>query len=191
MKVELAVLTPGRWAGKAIEVPRFPFVIGRDPACHLRPSSPKVGPRECALFLRADKVIVRELEVSAGTLLNGHQIHGEEELHADDRLEVGPLAFGVRIEDDAAADPAAAAIAPVDEESAAAFLLEQPEGDAFGMSAGGSTADTVPQTLAPGVDTLPVAPRERKTAKLRPAEPDMADTAAAAREILARRKKVR
>jgi len=189
MKVELAVLT-GRWAGKAIQVPRFPFVIGRDPACHLRASSPKVGPRQCALVVCADKVLVRELEASAGTFLNGRQIQGEQELHADDRLEVGPLAFGVRIEEDPTQDQVATPTEPaaeaVDEESAAAFLLEPIAADTLVMSAGNSAADTVAEKPAPRPEMLPRGRRERKVDEPESSEPSLPDTAAAARAILAK-----
>src|SRR5262249_28454254 len=128
MKVQLTVLTAGPRAGTTIGVTHFPFLIGRDPTCQLRPNSPAVAPRQCALVERSDKVFVRGFGIAAGTRLNGHKLDNEEELHSGDQFEVGPLVFGVNIEDTSAAqwptEPPSSVAGNLDEDSIAAWLLE-------------------------------------------------------------------
>ena len=63
MKLSLVVLTPGKQEGKALEVKLAQFVIGRDPQCHLRPASPMISKRHCALIQRDNKVFLRDFDV--------------------------------------------------------------------------------------------------------------------------------
>jgi predicted component of type VI protein secretion system len=187
MKVRLAVLTPGRWAGQAIPVPRSPFLIGRDPRCHLRPNSPAVGSRHCALVVRTGKVFVRELRGPGGTRINGCEVHGEQELHADDRLEVGPLAFGVQIEEDRATSRPLPRTVVGDEETAAAWLLACPDGEVVAPD-GAQQAGPVPESLDPRA-LQPPGPAEVTPGPRPPARADAPDTAAAARALLLKHKR--
>src|SRR5437764_7404431 len=102
MKFSLLVMTPGKQEGKAIEVKLSQFLIGRDPQCHLRPASPMISKRHCALIQREGKVFVRDFDSTNGTLVNDQPVKGEIELHHDDQLKVGPLLFAVRLEASAA-----------------------------------------------------------------------------------------
>lgn len=98
MKLSLVVLTPGKTEGKILHIPLAQFVIGRDPQCHLRPASPSISKRHCALIQRDGKAFVRDFDSTNGTLVNEQQIKGEVELHNGDSLKVGPLSFEVKIE---------------------------------------------------------------------------------------------
>jgi predicted component of type VI protein secretion system len=98
MKLSLAVQTPGHNQGKVLEIKLSQFVIGRDPQCHLRPSSLKISKRHCVVLQRDNKVFVRDLESINGTFVNDAQVKGEVELHDGDRLKMGPLLFEVKIE---------------------------------------------------------------------------------------------
>src|SRR5262245_49424762 len=77
MKVSLKVVAPTKWAGKVIPVVGERFLIGRNPACQLRPRSTHIADRHCALLVRAGKAFVRDLDSHGGTALNGRQIKGE------------------------------------------------------------------------------------------------------------------
>ena len=99
MKLSLVVQTPGHNQGKVLEIKLSPFVVGRDPQCHLRPASSRIGKRHCAVLQRDNKVFVRDFESINGTFVNGEQVKGEVELHDGDRLKMGPLLFEVKIED--------------------------------------------------------------------------------------------
>jgi pSer/pThr/pTyr-binding forkhead associated (FHA) protein len=98
MDFSLWVLTPGPRRGKSISVRSSPFVIGRDPFCHLRPASVLVRDRHCALGRRGERAFVRTLGTGGGLFVNGQPVRGEVELHDGDRLTVGPLLFAVRLE---------------------------------------------------------------------------------------------
>ncbi|HEV3258030.1 MAG TPA: FHA domain-containing protein [Gemmataceae bacterium] len=98
MRVNFVVLAPGGDAGRVIPVSASPFVIGRDPACHLRPVNQAVSNRHCALTALDDRVYVSDLRSTNGTFVNGTRVGGEFELRDHDRLQVGPVAFLVRLE---------------------------------------------------------------------------------------------
>src|SRR5262244_2039484 len=98
MKLSLLVLTAGKQEGKTIEIKLPQFLVGRDPQCHLRPASPAISKRHCALIQRDGKVFLHDFDSTNGTFLNDQPIKGEVEVHHDDRLRVGTLLFIVQIE---------------------------------------------------------------------------------------------
>lgn len=98
MKLSLVVLTPGANQGKVLEIKLTQFVVGRDPQCHLRPASPMISKRHCALLQREDKAFVRDFDSTNGTFVNNAPVKGEVELHNNDQLKIGPLMFTVLIE---------------------------------------------------------------------------------------------
>jgi pSer/pThr/pTyr-binding forkhead associated (FHA) protein len=98
MKLSLVVLTPGPNAGKVMEIKLSQFVVGRDPQCHLRPASPMISKRHCAVIQRGEKAFIRDFDSTNGTFLNNEPVKGEVELHHGDQLKMGPLVFEVRLE---------------------------------------------------------------------------------------------
>jgi predicted component of type VI protein secretion system len=80
------------------------FVIGRDPECHLRPASPLVSKRHCAILVREGKVFLRDFDSTNGTFLNQEPLKGEKELKDGDEVKVGPLQFQVKITADEPAE---------------------------------------------------------------------------------------
>src|ERR687887_131890 len=99
MQLSLVVLTAGsRKEGQVIPIKLPVFLVGRDPQCHLRPASPLISKRHCALIRREDKFFVRDFDSTNGTLVNDEPVKGEREIHNGDRLKIGPIAFSVRIE---------------------------------------------------------------------------------------------
>jgi pSer/pThr/pTyr-binding forkhead associated (FHA) protein len=98
MKLSLVVRSPGPNEGKVLEIKLSQFVVGRDPQCHLRPASPMISKRHCAVLQREGKVFVRDFDSTNGTFVNNEPVKGEVELHNSDQLKMGPLLFEVRIE---------------------------------------------------------------------------------------------
>jgi pSer/pThr/pTyr-binding forkhead associated (FHA) protein len=98
MRFSLVVLTPGNTQGQVVEIKLAQFLVGRDPACHLRPASPLISKRHCVLLQGDGKVFVRDLGSTNGTFVNRQPVRGESELHHDDQLMIGPLMFRVRVE---------------------------------------------------------------------------------------------
>jgi predicted component of type VI protein secretion system len=98
MKLSLVVQTPGPNQGKVLEIKLSQFVVGRDPQCHLRPASPMISKRHCAVLQREGKAFVRDFDSTNGTFVNNEQVKGEIELHNGDQLKIGPLMFTVLLE---------------------------------------------------------------------------------------------
>lgn len=114
MKVSL-VVAEGVHQGKMIPVTVTEFLIGRDPECQLRPASPQVSKKHCAVVVREGKVFVRDFGSTNGTFINDEQVAGDREVKTGDRFRAGPLAFDIKIEMTGAkpaAKPAPAAAAP-------------------------------------------------------------------------------
>ena len=101
MKLNLVVLTEGRQKGKLLPIALAQFLIGRDPQCNLRPASPLISKRHCAILQRDDKVYVRDFDSTNGTFVNELPLKGEIEVKNKDYLKVGPISFQVQIEADA------------------------------------------------------------------------------------------
>jgi pSer/pThr/pTyr-binding forkhead associated (FHA) protein len=157
MKASLLV-TQGAHKGREIPIAVSPFVIGRDPQCHLRPTNPLISRRHCALLLQSGKLIARDFGSTNGTLVNDRRIQGEQELHNDDRLRLDTLVLVVRIETGASLEQSGASprerspAEAADEEAVAALLLELQEDHTPATAGSASRAaqpplgDTVLQT---------------------------------------------
>jgi predicted component of type VI protein secretion system len=116
MKLSL-VVTQGKPEGKEIPIRLTQFLIGRDPECHLRPSSPLISKRHCALLVRDGKVFLRDFDSTNGTIVNEQPLKGEAQLKDGDEVKVGPLGFRIKItvsaEDTAKPSPLTVADQPV------------------------------------------------------------------------------
>jgi pSer/pThr/pTyr-binding forkhead associated (FHA) protein len=113
MKFSLLVMTPGKQEGKTIPISLAQFLVGRDPQCHIRPASPMISKRHCALIQRDGKLYVRDFSSTNGTLVNDQPIDGEVELNHDDKLKIGPLLFTVLLDASGNEEPDAAPSVPV------------------------------------------------------------------------------
>lgn len=98
MLVSLTVVG-GVHDGKVIPLAGSEFRIGRDPRCHLRPSSEDVSREHCAIIVRGDRMVfLKDYGSRNGTILNHRMlVHGEMQLENGDLIEVGPLIFRVNI----------------------------------------------------------------------------------------------
>src|SRR5262249_22950112 len=138
MNLALVVMTPGKLEGKAIPITRLQFVIGRDPHCHLRPASPVVSKRHCALVSRGEQAFVHDFHSTNGTFLNDQPVKGELELHNGDVLKVGPITFAVSLEatpiDKLTPPRPMKKPSPSEEDDIAAMLLAMQEGSVSGST---------------------------------------------------------
>jgi pSer/pThr/pTyr-binding forkhead associated (FHA) protein len=98
MKLSLLVMTPGKQQGKSLDIKTPQFLVGRDPQCQLRPASPLISKRHCAILVREGKAFIRDFDSTNGTFVNGDPVKGERELHHDDQLKIGPIEFTVRLD---------------------------------------------------------------------------------------------
>jgi predicted component of type VI protein secretion system len=96
MEVKMVVLN-GKQKNQEIALPRTMFVIGRGQKCHLRPNSPLVSRRHCAITMYSSKVTVRDFGSANGTFVNGQRVQGEVKIGDGDVLQVANLLLGFRI----------------------------------------------------------------------------------------------
>jgi predicted component of type VI protein secretion system len=96
MKIVLVVAS-GIYAGKEIAIAGNQFVIGRDEDCNLRPASPAISKKHCAVYYKDGEPFVRDLGSTNGTFLNDQQVEGERALAEGDKVRVGPLDFTVKL----------------------------------------------------------------------------------------------
>jgi pSer/pThr/pTyr-binding forkhead associated (FHA) protein len=187
MKLSLVVLTSGRMQGKSIPISLAQFLIGRDPECHLRPTSQLISKRHCAILVNEDKAFVRDFESTNGTLVNDEPVKSERQLRNQDRLKVGPLEFRVELE---AAPPSKQPTASPDDETAAAMLLSvqddstSPPSQANVDSEGVPTGTTIMEVLGPQTPTPPPGVEKPPVDKAEAARQSAGNTSSAAKAIL-------
>jgi pSer/pThr/pTyr-binding forkhead associated (FHA) protein len=200
MKLSLVVLSQGKMKGQPIAIKGPQFLIGRDSRCQLRPASPLVSNRHCALLVKEGKVFVKDYGSTNGTFINEKQVSGEMEVQNEDTLRVGPVAFTVRIEarsplDKPTPPPPTKRGEPVDDEAAAALLLalqdgaDGPEAGSYGVdSEGVPTGTTVMDVPIPATAEAPKegekAGEKKPDDKKDKAKAASGDTASAAESIL-------
>lgn len=98
MKLQLVVLTAGKLEGKTFDIKGPHFLIGRDPDCHLRPASPLISKRHCALVIKDGKVYLKDFGSTNGSFVNDQQVKNAVLLKNGDKLKAGPLLFEVRLQ---------------------------------------------------------------------------------------------
>ena len=81
----------------ALRINCFPCEVGRARACGHRLNDPMVSRRHCAFTERGGRVWVEDLGSRNGTRLNGEPVLGARPVEDGDRLELGRLAFRVRL----------------------------------------------------------------------------------------------
>ena len=95
MPMSLIVLG-GMHNGRRIPIAVNEFLIGRDPTCHLRPSSKEIQWQHCAIVTRDGGAFLRDDSNGNGVFLNRRLLRGGEMQMGDgDLIEVGPLLFRV------------------------------------------------------------------------------------------------
>ncbi len=99
MKFKLEVLSAGKAEGKSIPITSPQFFIGRDPQCQLRPASPMISKKHCALVVKDGKAYIKDFGSTNGTFVNEEQVKNARQLKNDDILKIGPLEFKVCLEE--------------------------------------------------------------------------------------------
>jgi pSer/pThr/pTyr-binding forkhead associated (FHA) protein len=151
MKLSLVVLSEGKAKGQPLPINLPQFLIGRDPQCQLRPASPMISKRHCAVLLKNGKAFVRDFDSTNGTFVNDEPIKGERELKNEDILKVGPLLFRVALEGTTPVNkptPPPAKLPPTDsseDDDVAAMLLALQDDSTSGGPEVPKDPDGVPQ----------------------------------------------
>ena len=96
MQVKLKVIS-GKNTGKEIPVTKKRFLIGRAEQCNLRPKSDAISRNHCAILVKEQGVLIRDLNSRNGTYINGEKISKDIELGSGDHLQLGKLEFEIVI----------------------------------------------------------------------------------------------
>jgi predicted component of type VI protein secretion system len=191
MKVSLVVKSSGKMENKTISVPGSQFLIGRDSKCQLRPNSPLISNKHCAILIRGEKAFLRDLVSTNGTSVNDKGLQGEIELKNGDKISLGALVFSVLLEQEAPVRAPVPAAASHADDLAASLLLGMtdepaPPARSEALTESDINAGTVEHGVAPGVSAAPAEATkdEAANAKLEQVKQAQADTAIAASAIL-------
>lgn len=92
------IVVQGKPEGKTIPITGPIFRVGRDPSCHLRPSSDQVSRLHAELAITSETVIVKDLGSRNGTFLNGRTLSGPAQVKSGDLVKIGHLTFAVSIQ---------------------------------------------------------------------------------------------
>ncbi len=196
MKLSLVVLSEGKARGQTIPITLQQFLIGRDKECQLRPASPMISKRHCAVLVKGGKAFVRDFGSTNGTFVNEDPVKGERELKNEDVLKVGPLQFRVALEVTPPVNkptpPPPKTSGPADDEDVAAMLLALQDDGATASTPTSLDADGVPSgttvhMVSPmGEDKPPDGAADSKPAdkKAAPPKKESGNTSAAAAAIL-------
>lgn len=73
-------------------------MIGRAPGCAILLSDDYVSAQHARLYERGGRLWVEDLRSRNGTLLNGHRLRRPATLRAGDRLQIGQVILGLRVD---------------------------------------------------------------------------------------------
>ena len=82
---------------KSFALPSSVTVIGRRQDCDLCIPLMVVSRRHCELNIDQDRLMLRDLGSRNGTLLNGRPVD-EAQLNPGDKIQVGPVSFGIQVD---------------------------------------------------------------------------------------------
>lgn len=94
MDYQLVVIR-GRSGATALKLQDGVTTAGRQDDCHLRIKSSQVSRKHCELFEKHGMLLVKDLNSSNGTFVNGKKIDGQRVMEPGDELMIGPIAFRV------------------------------------------------------------------------------------------------
>ena len=93
------VVESGSARGRSLPIRDRAIVIGRDPGCQVRSDHAFLSRRHAEVRTDGDRVLLRDLGSTNGTILNDAQVGRDEvEVRVGDRLQIGPLKFLVALD---------------------------------------------------------------------------------------------
>ncbi|MGC3967791.1 MAG: FHA domain-containing protein [Pirellulales bacterium] len=156
-------LLVGSGTGRELRLSDGRFVIGRDEACQLRPTSRHVSRRHCELLTTPQGLLVRDLDSRTGTWINGVRLPTQRYLRVEDgdQLQVGPLKFAFCLQ---AADGHSSAVAELSNNLAASAdsssLSVSADDDVLQWIQEGPTPTSAKQTTAADPTTTIISAAE-------------------------------
>jgi len=96
MDVQLVVIK-GNPRGRTLTFGPGEYLVGRGAECHIRPDSEWVSRQHCMFTVAAERILLKDLGSTNGTLVNGHRLIGERDIVHGDAIQIGPLVIQVRL----------------------------------------------------------------------------------------------
>jgi pSer/pThr/pTyr-binding forkhead associated (FHA) protein len=132
MTLQMLEIQSGKYKGKRVKVTEVEVIVGRDEGAKIRIASEEVSRKHCVLQACPDGILVKDLDSSNGTFINGRPIQGEALLEPGCTLTVGPMTFKLLGEPKSTPRPipvkipkVAAGDAGVQEDDIASWLSEE------------------------------------------------------------------
>jgi hypothetical protein len=123
------VVTKGRSTTQTLKVPvEGVTTVGRQQGCQIRVASSQVSRKHCELFEKKGLLLVKDLNSSNGTYVDGKRVQGQQVLEHGNTLTIGGVSF--RIEQLGAAAAPAPAAAPAGPGDTAVPMAAEVGGDA-------------------------------------------------------------
>jgi hypothetical protein len=172
MDFELVVVQ-GRSSANTIKLSDGVTVVGRHNECQLRIKSSQVSRKHCELFEKKGLLLVKDLNSSNGTIVNGKRIQGQRVLEAGDELTIGPVLLRVAKAGAGGAAPAAVAVKASDTAVTTAIAAgDEADSDEFTVDIDEPTqAAKAPAVAMPAAAATPPPKAEAKA----PDDDDFAD----------------
>lgn len=102
------VILKGRSANQALRLPAEGVTtVGRQQGCQIRISSSQVSRKHCELYEKQGHLVVKDLNSSNGTLVNGVKIEGQKIVEPGQTLTIGSVVFRIEQAGAPGATPAA------------------------------------------------------------------------------------
>ena len=83
------VLMTGSERGKKFILVSASTLIGRSPQCNIRIEDPKVSVRHAEVIKQDDNFMLKDLDSSNGTWINGKRLKGADSINNGDRIYMG------------------------------------------------------------------------------------------------------
>ncbi len=186
MDFELLVVR-GRSTSEALKLADGVTTVGRQDECQIRIKSSQVSRRHCELFEKKGMLLVKDLNSSNGTFVNGKKIQGQQVLEPGDELMIGQVTLRVAKVGQTPPVKAAAEAAPSAADTAVVHAVPVPDTDDVEFEI---DFDDEPDTSATAAssaksDSAPLDAKKSRASSPEPepepvtAAPDMADEAIA------------
>lgn len=99
------LVVQGKSASQAIKIGTGVMTVGRQQDCQLRIASSQVSRKHCQIFEKKGLLLVKDLNSSNGTLVNGKRIADQRVLEPGDELTVGSVKFRVERQEETVLEP--------------------------------------------------------------------------------------
>lgn len=154
------VVVRGRSSSPGLRIPgEGVTTVGRQQGCQIRISSSQVSRKHCELYVDSGRLIVKDLNSSNGTLVDGRRIEGRQAVEPGSLLTIGSIVFRVEATAPVAVPVSHPSGRPGETAVALPVSASQEEELDFEIEADSETQVISPSAAAKSAATTPVRPQ--------------------------------